>query len=518
MNNHKQKHPLKKLVKKIEHTGHAGGLAKKLIHVAKHGVKKLGGLALKHLTRVVTGHGDYHLAGSASLNKQDVSFGSGDTTISHSEYVGDISGTTAFNLASYKINPTNSILFPWLANQASCYQEYQIEGMIIEYRSTSASALNSTNTALGTIILSCNYDCDAPNFSNKFQMENFAGAISASPNHNVYYGIECKRSKTVESKLYTTVSGDDDRLSYLGNLQIATIGMQSAAVVGELWVHYKVRLMKPKAALVSSATDFFQIGFRGTSVLPATPWGPAATSTQIINSHGKLAGASVRVANPDTIDFPRRWSPGLYLILHYIDTASTFTSATSLVFGGSLATSVSVGNFYTVASGTSVSGLRRADTAGYIEAQFVMVGDTDTGTSGIENPCWIGMAATGNNWAPTASTRIGMIIVPLSSYPTLGWFSGGSNQGVAPLAMDQVVSEVMRRIGLEGYMELEDPDPPVPEPNNPPKPAPAGPGPYELDQYNRREVSPSGSDTGDFIHLDDNALRRAVARMKSLAM
>lgn len=253
-------------MKKVEHSGHAGGLAKKLIHVAKHGVKKLGGLALKHLSRAVTGHGDYHMSATASLNKQDVSFGSGDTTISHSEYVGDITGSTGFSLSSYKLNPTNATIFPWLANQATCYQEFEIEGMIVEFRSTSAAALNSTNTALGTVILGCNYDVDAPTFTNKFQMENFEGSISASPNHNIYYGIECKRSKTVESKLYTNISSDDDRLSFLGNLQIATVGMQAAAVIGEMWVHYKVRLMKPKASMVSSATDFFQIGLRGTGV------------------------------------------------------------------------------------------------------------------------------------------------------------------------------------------------------------------------------------------------------------
>jgi len=39
---------------------------------------------------------------------------------------------------------------------------------------------------------------------------------------------------------------DDPRFSAMGNFQVATAGMQSSSTVGELWVSYHVRLIKPQ--------------------------------------------------------------------------------------------------------------------------------------------------------------------------------------------------------------------------------------------------------------------------------
>lgn len=65
------------------------------------------------------------------------------------------SSAGVFNGLVYKINPGNPETFPWLSSIASNFEAYRIEGLVFEYKTMSADALNSTNTALGQIILSC---------------------------------------------------------------------------------------------------------------------------------------------------------------------------------------------------------------------------------------------------------------------------------------------------------------------------------------------------------------------------
>lgn len=59
-----------------------------------------------------------------------------------------------------------------------------IEGMYLEYRTMSADALNSTNTALGQVIMSAQYNAGNPDFTNKQEMENYEGGVSVKPSQS----------------------------------------------------------------------------------------------------------------------------------------------------------------------------------------------------------------------------------------------------------------------------------------------------------------------------------------------
>jgi predicted nucleic acid-binding Zn ribbon protein len=79
------------------------------------------------------------------------------SVITHREYITDIvtsSTAGAFSYVTYSINPGQDSLFPWLSNIAQCFEAYKMHGLVFEYKSMSADALNSTNTALGQVILS----------------------------------------------------------------------------------------------------------------------------------------------------------------------------------------------------------------------------------------------------------------------------------------------------------------------------------------------------------------------------
>jgi hypothetical protein len=131
---------------------------------------------------------------------------------------------------------------------------YNFEGLIFEFKSTSADALNSTNTALGVVIAATNYDVLDPNFSGKRQMEAYEFCTSTKPSCSMIHPVECKKGLNVLENMYVTQvqtpaslpANSDARLYYIGNFQLATEGMQAASNIGEVWVSYQVRLMRPK--------------------------------------------------------------------------------------------------------------------------------------------------------------------------------------------------------------------------------------------------------------------------------
>lgn len=234
--------------------------------------KKLG--SYLHYIGKIFGSGDYVTSSAGvrlnSLMQSDQapSFvqGKNDVRICHREYLGDIISSAtagAFQIQSFPLNPGNETTFPWLSQVCGAtFQQYRINGMVFEFRSMSADALNSTNTALGSVVMATDYDSKDAVFSNKQQMENTMFGVSCKPSNCMLHAIECERSQTSVSELYIRAydvpSGADIRLYDLGRFSIATQGCQGTSVnLGELWVSYDISLFKqieqPAGYLVSSA-------------------------------------------------------------------------------------------------------------------------------------------------------------------------------------------------------------------------------------------------------------------------
>nr|QKV51316.1 putative capsid protein [Crucivirus sp.] len=175
------------------------------------------------------------------------------TTIRHREYLGDIissSSANTFQVQTFNINPGLSATFPWLSGVCGAtYQQHRINGMVFEFRSTSADALNSVNTALGSVVMATDYDSADAAFTSKAQMENTEFGVSCKPSQSMIHAIECARNQTTVSEQYIRAfavpTGADIRLYDLGKFYIATNGFQGTSVnCGELWVSYDVTLFK----------------------------------------------------------------------------------------------------------------------------------------------------------------------------------------------------------------------------------------------------------------------------------
>lgn len=200
----------------------------------------------------VIGSGDYSVSNNSLVTTGVPEFAKAKriVTIKHREYLGDITGSTAFSSRSWSLNPGDDTTFPWLSGVASNFQQYRFKGLLFEFVSTSADALNSTNTALGTVVMATQYNVNRPNFVSKQEMEAYEFSCSTRPSASLLHPIECNPDETPMTHLYvrsgTVPSGEDARMYDLGKFQLATVGMQAAATIGELWVTYDIELLKPR--------------------------------------------------------------------------------------------------------------------------------------------------------------------------------------------------------------------------------------------------------------------------------
>lgn len=286
------------------------------------------------LASQVFGLGSYQIRSNSLLRINDQgppSFrtrANGEIEVMHREFLQDIVGSTAFSNTSFSINPGLANTFPWLSSVASSFEEYEFLGLLFEFKSTSAVAVNSTNTALGVVIMATDYDALDSSFVTKVQMEAQQFTTSSVPSISFCHGIECRPRSNVLSSLYvrtTSVpSGADQRFYDLGNFQLATSGMQAAATIGELWVSYHVLLKKPQ--LPDGAEGIAHVTSNGATATAAAPLG------LVPGLNAGSGTATVLLSSTTTLVLPL---PGYYAISSTWYTANNNIAAVPVVSRGS---------------------------------------------------------------------------------------------------------------------------------------------------------------------------------------
>lgn len=308
------------------------------------GASRLGKLALTAIPKMLTGFGDYAAPAfkprqnsimSEMLSNGPPSMHSTNARsfiFRHREYLGDVQtgSAGAFNINNYYINPGLPSSFPWLSQIASNFEQYRFNGLVYEFKSTSADALNSTNTALGVVIMVTDYNAGDDNFGNKQEMENHEFASSARQSCSMLHPIECKKSQTPVSELYIrngpVPSGEDPRLYDLGNFQIATQGQQGSSVnIGELWVTYEVEFFKPQLGGLTTGSSLLTDHFwSSTGVSTSAYFGTSRTTRE-----GSSLGCTV---SGNTITFPSYITQGNYIGTIFWAGANTAVTTPSFAY------------------------------------------------------------------------------------------------------------------------------------------------------------------------------------------
>jgi hypothetical protein len=313
------------------------------------------GHGIQQVIKAITGFGDYNIDQNSLMNgglqPPEIinSQSKGAFIVRHREYIADVKATTAFTNVNYDINPGLVNSFPWLSQVASAFEEYNLRGLVYEFKSMSSDAVLATSatSALGTVIMATQYNSLVPNFTSKLVMENYEFANSDKPSNSFLHPVECSKLLNPLMNLYirtgSVPANADQRLYDLGNFQIATVGMQaSSGVIGELWCTFEIELHMPKllnAQGLELLTDHYQLG----TVANSTPLG----TTSVLQPNSSL-GTSISVGYE--LFFPSTTTLGNYLFNYSVVGGSTSISGPSI--------STTNCSFLTIYNGDTSSSIR----------------------------------------------------------------------------------------------------------------------------------------------------------------
>lgn len=304
------------------------------------------------LLRHITGMGDYKVTSNSLINQspEDAlpAFGTTGTgvRIRHREYLADIvsSGTAGgFKIDKFVVQP--AFTWPWMSTVAQQYQEYRLRGVVYEFKSTSADALNSTNTALGTVGICTQYNVTTPDPTTKSQCDQLEFISSCKPSATMLHPIECARGDSMMSVLSTRnapqASGTDLRLYDFANTYVYSSGLQGTSVnVGELWVSYDVELLKPQLGGAADTADMYVLG---AGVTTAAYFGSTLPTATVSSDLG------TKLTNT-TIQFPSTFTGNIVVNYYVNGSAAACTSPTVTPSAGA-----TVWNIYNT-TGTAFSG------------------------------------------------------------------------------------------------------------------------------------------------------------------
>lgn len=235
--------------------------AKQVLSAAKReAINQLRGLARSSAMGrlLLTGNGDYKSNGivSGSNMAQTPSFGTTRITMRHRELVSPIYSSStvgAFQSQKFTLNPGLPLTFPWLSGISAVFESWKPNGITFEYKALSGTSINSTNTALGEVVMAPQYNPYAIDPTTLVQLEGYSDSVVSVPFDNALCGIECRKSNRQSDALLVRNSNvasfgstGADSLFDLCDFIIATAGCPGANVLlGELWVIYDIELWNP---------------------------------------------------------------------------------------------------------------------------------------------------------------------------------------------------------------------------------------------------------------------------------
>lgn len=275
------------------------------------------GRALADKASSIFGFGDYTINTNSLMKAYDGSgilpkfhASSNGVRIREREFLGDIVASAAagaFKNTSYPITPTDSSTFPWLSNIARLYDQWEPNGIVFEFVSTS-SDFNGSAQALGSLIMATDYDCMDSPYPNKVIMDNADYSNSGKPSISQVHGIECDPAQRPYKLMYTKgITGSVANRNTLGNFQVASAGVSAANVVlGELWVSYDITFYKKQ--IISDWLPTYNITGAYTA------GGSYSSLVPNVNLSGFTHSVPATALNQLHVTFPQSIVTGRYLI------------------------------------------------------------------------------------------------------------------------------------------------------------------------------------------------------------
>lgn len=200
-------------------------------------------------------------------------YAEGDTVVERHEYLSDVfasngvvkipstpaAGTSNkvpidfYIQGPFPINPGLVQTFPWLGQIAQNYTIYQFQQLTFHYKARINPIGSSNNGQAGVVCLAARYNVDECTFRTKEEMLRYSTSVSTDACENCELEVNVLDKDGKPANRYIRqrrLSPREDRNDYdLAGLQVGLINVPEEAyqqLLGEIWVTYKVLLMKPK--------------------------------------------------------------------------------------------------------------------------------------------------------------------------------------------------------------------------------------------------------------------------------
>lgn len=187
---------------------------------------------------------------------QHINDETGSLMVSHRERLMDVfaPADSGFHQDVFTVSPGIEKTFPWLSQIAANYEEYELMQCVFEYDGHSLVGINDTLEVQGSLIMATQMNVKDKPFRDRHEMERFPHASKCAQHGSMAHGVECDPRK---------IQGDGHRYIRMGGLTKDedardfdhakfTIGQYNTPTelagkeIGQLFVYYTVKLMKPK--------------------------------------------------------------------------------------------------------------------------------------------------------------------------------------------------------------------------------------------------------------------------------
>ncbi len=187
---------------------------------------------------------------------QHINDETGSLMVSHRERLMDVfaPADSGFHQDVFTVSPGIEKTFPWLSQIAANYEEYELMQCVFEYDGHSLVGINDTLEVQGSLIMATQMNVKDKPFRDRHEMERFPHASKCAQHGSMAHGVECDPRK---------IQGDGHRYIRMGGLSKDedardfdhakfTIGQYNTPTeltgkeIGQLFVYYTVKLMKPK--------------------------------------------------------------------------------------------------------------------------------------------------------------------------------------------------------------------------------------------------------------------------------
>jgi hypothetical protein len=220
----------------------------------------------------------------------------GPTVVKHSEYIGDVSGSTSFTVQyTLPLNPGSQLTFPWLSQIANAYEKFKVRKVQFRYQTESPSSMT------GTIALSPEYNVQDPVPVNKAQTLQNMNTVVTVPWQYAVCPIPIKNLKTYNDYYVRIGRPAGDSKTYDPMIMyICTQGQANTNTIGEIWVDYEIELLEPQGNLNPVGGSFISTaqnstGLWGSLTVPPTNFGKLKMTVNGITNNLVLSPLTVGI-------------------------------------------------------------------------------------------------------------------------------------------------------------------------------------------------------------------------------